>query len=111
MTDYPARSPAVDINPVEDGYVVYDPDTDLVHYLNHTAAIVLELCDGQRSAGQITAFLQDSYPSARDVAGSVQACLGQLRDLGLVQQPAASAHAIPAQARATEQVRPRRLSG
>jgi PqqD family protein of HPr-rel-A system len=117
VTDYPARSHAIDINPVADGYVVYDPDSDLVHYLNHTAAMVLELCDGQSSAAQITALLQEMFADAEDVQASVETCIGQLRGLGLVQpqpaeadlqaqpdpaqsaQPAAS---VPAQARVPE---------
>jgi hypothetical protein len=71
VTDRPVRSDSIDINPVADGYVVYDPATDLVHYLNHTAAMVLELCGGQP-----------------DLERGVTDCVGQLRGLGLV-QPAA----------------------
>jgi hypothetical protein len=88
--DRPARAGNLDISPVEDGYVVYDPGTDLVHYLNPTAAITLELCDGQRTAGQIARFLRDIFTApGQDVLAAVLGCIGQLRELGLVTQQAA----------------------
>jgi Coenzyme PQQ synthesis protein D (PqqD) len=85
VTDRPVRSDAIDINPVADGYVVYDPATDLVHYLNHTAAMVLELCDGRDTVTEIAAFLAEVFAEVPDVPQAVTDCVGQLRGLGLVQ--------------------------
>jgi hypothetical protein len=64
--------------------VVYDSGSDLVHHLNPTAAVTLELCDGHRTSDDITAFLSDLFENADDVRSSVILCIGQLRDLGLV---------------------------
>ncbi len=89
MTDRPIRAEALDINPVADGYVVYDPGTDLVHHLNHTAALVLELCTGRDGADEIAAFLAGVFDSVPAVDSAVAECIGQLRSLGLV-RPAAS---------------------
>jgi PqqD family protein of HPr-rel-A system len=92
MTDYPARTAGLDISAVDDGYVVYDPQTDLVHYLNPTAAVTLELCDGGRTAAGITTFLNEMFSvSGDDVLAAVTTCIGQLRDLGLLQPAAAPA--------------------
>jgi hypothetical protein len=88
VTDRPVRSDSIDINPVADGYVVYDPATDLVHYLNHTAAMVLELCGGQETVAEIAAFLAEVFGGVPDLERGVTDCVGQLRGLGLV-QPAA----------------------
>ncbi|HXW44720.1 MAG TPA: PqqD family protein [Streptosporangiaceae bacterium] len=85
MTDRPVRAAALDINPVDDGYVVYDPGADLVHYLNHTAAIVLELCTGRDTADEIAALLSGVFESVPDVHAAVIECIAQLRGLGLVQ--------------------------
>jgi Coenzyme PQQ synthesis protein D (PqqD) len=84
VTDRPVRSDAIDISPVDDGYVVYDSDGDLVHYLNHTAAVTLELCDGRRTVAEITTFLEEMFSGAGDVRECVISCIDQLRDLGLV---------------------------
>jgi coenzyme PQQ synthesis protein D (PqqD) len=90
MTDRPVRSEGLEINPVPDGYVVYDEHCDLVHYLNHTAAIVLELCTGQQTAAEITAALAEAFPAAPEIPAAVTNCIEHLRGLGLI-QPAAAA--------------------
>ena len=57
----PKRVDGLEINPVEDGFMIYQPDRDRVHYLNHTAVLVLELSDGQRSATEIAGLVQKAY--------------------------------------------------
>jgi hypothetical protein len=42
MNPYPKPAEGMEINQVEDGYVIYPADRDRVHYLNHTAVPVLE---------------------------------------------------------------------
>ena len=42
-----------EFNPVPDGYVIYQSGRDRVHFLNPTAVIVYELCDGRHSVEQI----------------------------------------------------------
>jgi PqqD family protein of HPr-rel-A system len=94
MTDCPVRSGGIEINPVDDGYVVYDADHDLVHYLNHTAAFVLELCTGQNAAAEIADTVQAAYePGDSDgsIGELVGQCIEQLREQGLVRRMAAPA--------------------
>lgn len=55
------RDPNLQINPVEDGCVVYQPQSDRVHFLNQTAALVLELCDGQCTPGDIETWVAEAY--------------------------------------------------
>jgi hypothetical protein len=93
MTDCPVRNGGIEINPVDDGYVVYDPDHDLVHYLNHTAAFVLELCTGQNATAEIAGTLQAVYEPG-DSGGSIEelvgTCIDQLCEQGLVRRTAAT---------------------
>jgi len=56
--------------------------------LNATAAAVLELCDGERSADDIAAALSERYAGA-DVSADVAELLGRMRDRGLVVDAAA----------------------
>jgi pyrroloquinoline quinone biosynthesis protein D len=51
--------------------------------LNATAAQVLELCDGERSVGDIAAALSERYGGA-DVADDVRELLGGMAQKGLV---------------------------
>ena len=39
MLDRPRLAEKAQIHPVDDGYMIYDPDQDRVHYLNVTAAL------------------------------------------------------------------------
>ena len=48
-------------NEVPDGYVIYDKKRNEVHYLNTTAVIVYQLCDGKRSVGDIAEFIKEAY--------------------------------------------------
>src|ERR1022692_1695335 len=88
--DRPVRSGTIEINPVDDGYVVYDPDSDRVHYLNHTAAVVLELCTGANSLADIAAGVRAAYGLTDSLEVQVSECVDKLRAERLVGPPAAA---------------------
>jgi PqqD family protein of HPr-rel-A system len=89
--DRPVRSGTIEINPVDDGYVVYDPDSDRVHYLNHTAAVVLELCTGANSLADIAAGVRAAYGLTGSLETQVSECVGKLRAERIVGPPAPAA--------------------
>ena len=84
MIDLPKHAEGVEINPVADGYVVYHPARDRVHYLNQTATIVLELCNGKNDPAKIASLLQTAYELPELPLEEVTGCLGQLRAEGLI---------------------------
>jgi hypothetical protein len=84
MTDRPTRVEGIEINPVAEGYVVYDPERDRVHELNHTAALVLELCTGDNTADDIVRLLQSAYELPEPPDDEARTCIAQLREEGLV---------------------------
>jgi len=53
----PALNPAIQLIPIENGYVAFDATTDRVHELNSTASLIVELCDGSRSVDELCAYL------------------------------------------------------
>lgn len=85
MADPPRRVENVEINQVPDGYVVYDKERDRVHYLNHTAALVLEFCTGDNSVEDIVGIMQTAYELSDPPEQEIAECLQQLRDEGLVE--------------------------
>ncbi|HUL27043.1 MAG TPA: PqqD family protein [Streptosporangiaceae bacterium] len=95
MTDRPVLNAAVEINPGADGYVIYDPETDRVHYANHTAALVLELCNGENTVADIATALEAVYPSAGRLGACVSDCVGTLRAEGIVHPAPAAADVSP----------------
>ena len=84
MTGRPKLVSGIEINKVADGYIVYQPSRDRVHYLNHTATIVLELCNGENSPAEIAGLLQSAYDLPQAPEAEVAACLKQLTSEGLV---------------------------
>jgi hypothetical protein len=46
---------------------VYHPTLTTAIYLNETGALIWELCDGERSVGDIIDLLGDLYPESRHV--------------------------------------------
>ena len=55
------RQAGLQVNPMEDGCVVYQPSRDQVHFLNRSAALVLELCDGRNDADEIESLVAEAY--------------------------------------------------
>jgi predicted TPR repeat methyltransferase len=61
------RNPLVALAPAEDGYLAYDAAHHRLHRLNAAAALIVELCDGTRTAA---AILADLAPFVADEAGA-----------------------------------------
>jgi PqqD family protein of HPr-rel-A system len=85
VTKGPTQAAAIEIEAVDDGFVVYDPRRDRVHFLNHTAAVILESCNGGNSVTDIAHMLQVLYGLPDAVEEDVLDCLAQLAGEGLVQ--------------------------
>jgi Coenzyme PQQ synthesis protein D (PqqD) len=82
--DKPLRADDFEVTEADDGYVVYHPAQDRVHYLNHTAALVLEFCTGENETTEIVQIIQDAYELPEPPDKEIRECLGQLREEGLI---------------------------
>jgi hypothetical protein len=80
----PRVSEGIEINKVADGYIIYHPERDRVHYLNHTAVLLLELCDGRTRAGDLAGLLKAAYDLSAPPTGEVSDCLVKLFEEGLL---------------------------
>jgi PqqD family protein of HPr-rel-A system len=80
----PAWASGIEINEVKDGLVVYDASRGRVHYLNHTAALILALCTGRNAEADIIRFVKDAFSLDAHPASEVTDCLAQLRNEGLI---------------------------
>jgi hypothetical protein len=58
---FPKRADGLEINSIDGGFMVYQTEHNRVHYLNHTAVLVLELCNGRDSAEKIAGIVQEAY--------------------------------------------------
>ena len=78
------RAPGIEIREAPDGLVVYDASRDSLHYLNPTAALLLESCDGTLPAVELPAILAAAFALAAPPTGEVESCLATLLDQGLL---------------------------
>ena len=85
MTRFPRIADHIEINQVEDGYVIYQADRDRVHYLNKSAVVVLESCTGKNSREDIERILQQAFDLSEVPEKEVAECLESLYQEGLIQ--------------------------
>ena len=81
----PKAKTGLDIGPAEDGFIVYQPDLDRVHFLNHSAALVLELCTGRNSAREIAVLVQGAYALPEPPFAMVDETVANLNEQGLLE--------------------------
>jgi hypothetical protein len=84
MAECPRQIDGLDLIQVEDGFVIHEEEKDRVHYLNHIAAVVLTMCDGQTSTEEITKQLQDHFGLDESPEKDVADILNRFLDEGLV---------------------------
>ena len=82
---FPKQVGDLELNPADEGYIIYQPDQDRVHYLNPTAVFILELCDGSRPLGEIVELVKEAYGLAESPADMVAEAVAKMRDEGLLQ--------------------------
>lgn len=80
----PQVAEGLDLCEVVDGYVVYEAGTDRVHYLNNTAALVLELCTGGNSREDIATTLRAAFSLPETPAAEVDDILARFSTEGLI---------------------------
>jgi hypothetical protein len=83
MQDRPKKSDGLEVDEVEDGFVIYQPQRDRVHYLNPTATVILELCDGTLTATQIAEVMAQTFELAAPPNDEVNVALAKLQAEGL----------------------------
>lgn len=79
------KSDGLDVNEVPDGYIIYQVSRDQVHYLNKTAAVVFEFCDGKRDADDIVRRVTQIYGLDASSDEEVRSCIDSLLKEGLIQ--------------------------
>jgi hypothetical protein len=79
-----ARAPGLEINEVTDGFLVYQRDRDRVHFLNATAALVLESCDGTLAAEDLPPLVAAAFDLDAPPVDDVAACVATLLREGLL---------------------------
>jgi PqqD family protein of HPr-rel-A system len=86
----PRARPDLVVAELDGEAVVYDPLPDKLHYLNHTAALIFQLCNGRMTISEIAGTLGDAYEmDAQVLEDEIRPLLRRLQTLGLVEGKAA----------------------
>lgn len=84
MSEVIDRADGLDVHEVPDGYIVYQTARDKVHYLNKTAAVIFEFCDGRRDKDDIVSRVATAFELAPRMQEEVSNCLESLIGEGLL---------------------------
>ncbi len=78
------QAPELEINEATDGFLVYQRDRDRLHFLNPTAALVLESCDGTLPAHELPALVAAAFALDVSPTDDIAACVTALLAEGLL---------------------------
>jgi hypothetical protein len=84
MSEVLTHARNLEVHNVPDGYIIYNPEQDRVHYLNKTAAIIFEFCDGSHAANDIVARVAMAFELAASAHDEIRDGLAVLVEEGLV---------------------------
>jgi Coenzyme PQQ synthesis protein D (PqqD) len=84
MSRVMVRASDLDVHEVPDGYIVYQTGRDNVCYLNKTAAIVFEFCDGRLNCDEIIARVAKVFDLNSSSHAEISDCLNSLVNEGLI---------------------------
>lgn len=84
MQDMIVRAGNLEVHEVPDGYIIYQTARDRVHYLNKTAAVIFEFCDGKRDKTDIVSRVATAFELPTRMHGEVETCLDLLMREGLL---------------------------
>ena len=84
MSQGVVRASGLEVHEVPDGYIVYQDARDNVCYLNKTAAVVFEFCDGRLQSDEIVARVAKLFGLKTSAHAEIRDCLGSLISEGLV---------------------------
>ncbi len=82
--DRPTQAGGLDVQEVASGLIVHQVGRDGLHFLNNTAAVVFQLCDGNHTVPEISAQLALAFELAEVRPDLAEQCVMELRAKGVL---------------------------
>ncbi len=83
--DVPVPSTEFSLEQLDNELLLYHPAKTLTVYMNETASLVWQLCDGKRTVSEIVRQLQVAYPEAAgDMQSDVEQALAIFSEHGAI---------------------------
>jgi FkbM family methyltransferase len=80
----PTAADGLEVRETADGLIVFEPSRNRVHQLNPTAAVVFDLCNGERTVTRIIELVQQVFGLSEPSTAEVVECVDHLYSEGLV---------------------------
>jgi hypothetical protein len=82
----PRHAPDFRLETLDNEVLLYHPGQTKAVYLNETASLVWNLCNGERDPGEITELLQEAFPEAAEqIAADVDRVLAEFAGHGAIE--------------------------
>ena len=62
LNDKPYRNEDCQMEELDDEILLYNPTNNKTLYINKSASIIWQLCDGRQTVQEIVAMIQEAYP-------------------------------------------------
>jgi len=85
MKTKPQTIEGLEITESDEGYAIYDPTNEKVHFLNGTGIIILELCNGQNTVENIIELISKTFNLSLMPREEIIAYIENLDKEGLLQ--------------------------
>ncbi len=85
MPEVMMRASGLEVTEMHDGYIAYHSSRDMVCYLNKTAAIILELCDGNLDIEEIVVHVAKIFDLGDSAHAEIRSYVDALIEEGLIQ--------------------------
>ncbi len=66
LDDKPLRNDQCHMEELDDEILLYHPGNNKTLYINKSASIIWQLCNGEHSVAEIIQMIAEAYPSATD---------------------------------------------
>lgn len=82
----PRQMPDFKLEKMDEELLLFHPAQNKIFYCNETAAVIWQLCNGERTPADINALLLAAYPEAAHViAEQIQETLRQFHEQGAIE--------------------------
>ncbi len=66
LDDKPLRNDSCHMEELDDEVLLYNPVNNKTLYINKSASVIWQLCNGEQSVGDIIAMIQEAYPESKN---------------------------------------------
>jgi coenzyme PQQ biosynthesis protein PqqD len=82
----PKQKSDFQLEQMDNEILLYHPGQTKTIYLNETASLIWQLCDGSRTVGEIAQLLKDAFPDgAESMEGDIEKALAGFEEHGAIE--------------------------